>query len=393
MASPTKLFILFQRKLFNVMSNGDIVQLHGSDEEKQTKTRGGICIYGTDVKSDNSYGYLINNSEDFNNDKEVLREISEKLQAVSLEHILTLKEQVENRELIYFIKKVDIERLFRVFEFQKVIPIEYVVYKMGIDKGFLKDEYHDYLGGFIGKDFLYIKQYKDGIESFSALRSSRVVSTFEVNPQLDINNYLYDNDKLKVIGSGINPDSIEDVDTRSNLTIFNGKELMQFVNSINEFVVEDKISLHYRSKKIKPIMYGGIFLFIALAVYNFYNFTKTSTDAYLYNGKIQSYEKRIKTLNNNIKTYKKNNKSELYKTLKPSDLKKIENYVLKYNVDYYKYFIDEKKNGILTITVSSPDIVQNIINNKEKYKSIKINGDKFNIELIIGNPSIKKRRI
>ena len=226
----------------------------------------------------------------------------------------TFIEEYGDKKIAFYMKKPDVVKLFKEFAFSKIIPLDVVLFRMGL-------KYNAEIVGIIGeKYFSYSRKISfDNIETFFANEGEYTSLLFE--PNANISFFLEAISKMLHIKKAIFSDKEipEEELIEKNITQVSIDDFMKIVDNEKTFVIFDKFSDNYQSKIYRKLLIGASAAMLILAPYFFYKYIEVKTKNAYYESVYSNLQSKL----NEIKQIEKKYQTDyLYKIYKPFDFMK-----------------------------------------------------------------------
>jgi hypothetical protein len=339
----SKIILNVNGKFYELKSNGKAVEI----EDPVGKTfADDICLYSNTTINNTKFDIYEDSVEDYIIEKNGVANIGNL-------SVITKIVRVDGYKVSFHMKRDDVENLFSMYSFSKIIPLDWVLYNFKAE-----------IAGVITNSFNYIKQFK----SVKSLIDGQPIISYDDSTEFLEHALLpeeYQN-KSKAILSDID---VSDY-SAMNLENISVKDIYKIIDTKSEFNIEDYISLNFQSKKYKKILLVFSLLLFIVTPYFLFNYISNKTYTAYYTGVIADSTKTNQDIDNKVKEY---SKQIIYKEYNP------------FNVDSFMETTEKVAayNGILsmTITVSkngkkySYDLLIDGVDNLEKItKELNIKG-------------------
>lgn len=413
------LFIYLDGKVYKLFLENNIVKIREKKPEESTTNQ--ICLLlhqnrTNEIKS----GYIINDKKNPMNENEIIKYAVNNLNLLDATGISLLNTEIKNGEntynIIYYTTKFEIERLFLDFEFSEIYPFDFFLYTL--------DQTSE-LYGILAEDFYYIKQFNSilDLESIKKieigkgnltnktiaenLNTTKFKNMF-INDGIEKIYNIHDNlNKPKTNENYIpfkennnldNENSIYSFPIANNLKELHIEDLLENLINFNNFKFQDKFSIFYKAKKIKPFLLILSVLFISLSTFFVYEFINTKTINYIYTKRINEYNNEISKIEKIKNEAIKNNFLSYYKPLNKEKLNEILKILKKMNLSFVDNYSLSIKNDIININIKTSSLknVEIITKLNEENKNIqnlkinsKKNNDNFEISFSYSDKKIK----
>jgi hypothetical protein len=215
----------------------------------------------------------------------------------------TMIETFNDKKIAFYVRKPDIIKLFKEFAFNKIIPLDIILFRMAL-------KYKAEIIGIIGKRYLaYSKKvHLEDISSFFNIEGEEHSNSLFFDPIGTINIFLetIEHSKMLHVKKAIFTDEqiAEEELMEKNIVQVSFEEFNKIINGERTFVIYDKYSNNYQSKIYRKLLIGLSVGMFVLSPYLFYKYVEIKTKNTYYESVYNNLKKKLNEITNTEKKYK-----------------------------------------------------------------------------------------
>ena len=283
---------------------------------------------------------------------------------------------INGQKLAWYVKKTEIINLFKEFTFNKIIPLDIVLYKANVG-----------LSGIVTDPFIYLRRFKD---IYSITNKDTLI--FDLNSDFDlflgICEDLIDVDKKIITDKNLE----KEIEQKYNFEIFSWKEIEKYIETEKVFVIEDKYSDNYQSKIYRIILLLSSAVMVSVSPYLLWKSYKNKTESSYYETILNKQKQLLSYIKKQERKYKTDLLYKWYKPIYFSNFYKRISFITKQPGILSVIYKEDNKGSyiksIYTITIDNIDDFKSFYKKNQKYvKSFKINDktEQVNLKLVLKN--------